>query len=117
VQPASTSPTRAAPADPVSVQALLARGEAAFERGRYASARDAALAALRLDPTSIDARTLLEDAEGALAVERCLKNANTALSRGDRETALREVRAGLVIAPSDGRLTALERQLSAQPRR
>jgi len=96
---------------------FLTRGEAAFERGRYASAREAALAALRLEPTSAEARTLLEDAEGALAVEQHLKQANAALARGDREAALREVRAGLAIAPADGRLTALERQLSAEPRR
>jgi eukaryotic-like serine/threonine-protein kinase len=97
----------------VSLQVFLTRGEAAFERGRYASAREAALAALRLEPTSAEARTLLEDAEGALAVEQHLKQANAALARGDREAALREVRAGLAIAPDDGRLTALERQLSA----
>jgi serine/threonine-protein kinase len=101
---------RAASADPA---ALLARGEAAFERGRYASAREAAQAALRLDPASKDARALLEDADSALAVERHLKQANAEMARGDREAALREVRAGLAIAPTDGRLTALERQLSA----
>ena len=40
-------------------------------------------------------------------VEDRIKQAREALRKGDRETALQEVRAGLAVAPSDARLLAL----------
>ena len=48
----------------------------------------------------------MEDIEADMAVEARLKQAREALRRGDREGALAEVRAGLAVKSTDGRLLA-----------
>ena len=72
-----------------------------------------ARAVLARAPHNVEARTLLEDAEAALVVERRLQEAREAIQKGDRETALEEVRAGLAVAPNDSRLLQLFRELTS----
>lgn len=95
-----------------SASGSLERANALFDQGRYAAALDAARAVLRNEPGNAGARSLAEDAEAALIVETRLKSARDALRRGDKETALAEVRAGLAVASSDARLLALFRELT-----
>ena len=85
----------------------LERANDLFDRGRFAAALAEARAVLARNPGNAEARTLVEDAEAAVVVEDRIKKARDALRKGDREKALQEVRAGLVVAPSDGRLLAL----------
>jgi predicted negative regulator of RcsB-dependent stress response len=63
------------------------------------------------DPGNARAKEILEDAEVEIAVLGALRAAREARARGDRERALAEVRRGLDRKPSDGRLTALLREL------
>jgi tetratricopeptide (TPR) repeat protein len=104
-QPAS-SPARAA-RRAASAHELLERANALLEQGRYAGALAAAREALKLDAASAEARTIVEDAEAALLVESSIRKAQTALRSGARESALREIQAGLAVAPNDARLLAL----------
>ena len=101
--------------EPESTDALarrLERGNDAFENGRYAQALADARAVLARSPGNAQARALAEDAEAAIAVEAALKNARQAMQKGDNDAALQHVRAGLAVAPADGRLLALFRQLN-----
>jgi general secretion pathway protein D len=92
--------------------ARLDRANELFDRGRYQAAQNEARAVLAREPGNLEAKTLLEDAEVAIVVETRLKSAQAALKRGDRDTALAEVRAGLAANPSDARLMALFRELT-----
>jgi serine/threonine-protein kinase len=87
--------------------AQLERANELFDRGRYAAALAEARPVLRRNPGNAEARTLVEDAEAAIVVEDRIKKAREALRKGDKEKALQEVRAGLAVAPSDGRLLEL----------
>jgi serine/threonine-protein kinase len=87
--------------------ARLEKANDLFDRGRYGAALAEAKAVLRRNPGNAEARTLVEDAEAAMVVEERIKKAREALRKGDRETALQQVRAGLAVAPSDGRLLEL----------
>jgi serine/threonine-protein kinase len=100
-----------APPPPVTTEARLERADALFERGQYASAASEARAVLARDPAHPRAREILEDAEVELAVLDALRGARAALARGDRAGALAEVQRGLERKPTDGRLTALRREL------
>ncbi|MBN2370207.1 MAG: protein kinase [Vicinamibacteria bacterium] len=105
------SPAALAPL-PTRARASIARAEAFLTQGHYQRAMDEARAVLALDPYDTEARTLLEDAEAALVVESRLRKAREAMQLGDREAALEEVRAGLAVAPNDGRLLQLFRELT-----
>jgi hypothetical protein len=95
-----------------SSNARLDRANALFESRHYQSALNEARAVLARQPDNEEARALVEDAAAALLVEEKLRNARAALGRGDRTTALSEVRAGLAAAPNDARLVALQKQLA-----
>jgi serine/threonine-protein kinase len=116
LEPASR-PSSPAPAErpsgsrDVTDEARLERAEALFERGQYAAAAAEAKALLGRDPGNARAREILEDAEVEIAVESALRAARQALREGDRARALTEVERGLARKPTDGRLTALLRQL------
>jgi hypothetical protein len=104
----ATSPTRSAPAPPAgSLDRLLDRANQHLESRRYASALQDARSALRADPANAEARAIAEEAELALKVEQHLRRGKQALRAGDRSTAASEARAGLALAPQDGRLKSL----------
>ena len=88
----------------------LERANDLFDRGRFGAALAEARGVLARNPGNAEARQLVEDAEAAVMVEERIKKARLALRSGDREKALQEVRAGLVVAPSDGRLLELFRE-------
>jgi len=103
----TTTPSPAGPGRGGDDAARLERANDLFDRGRFAAALAEARAVLARNPGNAEARTLVEDAEAAVVVEDRIKKAREALKKGDREKALQEVRAGLVVAPSDARLLAL----------
>jgi eukaryotic-like serine/threonine-protein kinase len=105
--PPPTAASPPPPAGPGADAARLERANDLFDRGRYAAALAEARTVLARNPGNAEARTLVEDAEAAIVVEDRIKKARDALRKGDREKALQEVRAGLVVAPSDARLLAL----------
>jgi serine/threonine-protein kinase len=110
IRPTSSEQTSEEPeaeARPGADAARLERANDLFDRGRFAAALSEARAVLRRNPGNAEARTLVEDAEAAVVVEEHIKKARDALRKGDPEKALQEVRAGLVVAPSDGRLLEL----------
>jgi Flp pilus assembly protein TadD len=88
------------------------RAESLFENGRYAAALAEARAVLKRDPRNAEAKTIAEEAEAALVVEDRIKKARDAIKRGDNDEALEQVKSGLAVNPSDGRLIALFRQLT-----
>ncbi len=102
--PTSTPPPTPAPA------ASIDRANSLLEQRRYATALEMARAILAVDPGNSEARIIAEDAEVGLAVERCLSNGRAALDRGDRDQAIREIKACQAIAPSDARLIQLWRE-------
>ena len=55
-------------------------------------------------------------AEEAVVIEECLANAREALTAGDRDRALAEVRRGLIIKPSDRKLTRKHFKLAFRDR-
>ncbi len=81
-----------------------------MEKGRYNQALAEARAILARDPGNAEAKALAGDAEAAIVVETCIKNAKAALKAGDHETALVEVKKGLAVNPSEARLLALFRE-------
>ncbi|HEV7502877.1 MAG TPA: protein kinase [Vicinamibacteria bacterium] len=102
-----------APASESSASAArLDRANTLYESGHYAAAVEAARAVLRREPANAEARSLLEDIEVDRMAETRLKQAREAWRRGDRETALAEVRAGLAVKATDARLLALFRELT-----
>ena len=115
-QRAMPPPETTAPAEPVAApeNPVLERAEDSYEKGRYAQALAEARAVLRREPGNTRAKTLVEDAEAALVVETRIKNAREALRKGDKETALEEVKAGLAVAPSDARLLALWKEATRE---
>ena len=107
--PASLAP-ETLPPGPAPAHARLDRGNDYMEKGSYAQALAEARAILARDPNNADARALAGDAEAALLIEDCVKRAKAALKAGDRDLALEEVRKGLAVNPSEGRLLALHRE-------
>jgi Flp pilus assembly protein TadD len=92
--------------------ARLDRANILYEGGHYAAALAEARAVLRREPANAEARSLVEDIEVDTMVETRLKQAREAWRRGDRETALSEVRAGLAVKSTDARLLALFKELT-----
>jgi len=116
-RPAEPSPRPSAsprpPAEtlpPTPAEARLDRANDAMEKGRYAQALAEARAVLARDPNNADARALAGDAEAAILIEECVKKAKAALLLGDRERALLEIKKGLAVNRSEGRLLALHRE-------
>jgi serine/threonine-protein kinase len=104
--PATAAPTTVAP-EPSYDNAALESAEDDFEKGRYATALAKAKAVLRREPGNLKAKSLVEDAEAAMVVETRIKNAREALKRGDKETALEEIKAGFAVSKTDSRLIQL----------
>jgi tetratricopeptide (TPR) repeat protein len=88
------------------------RADELLQKGRYAAALAEAKAVLRRDPRNPEAKTIAEEAEAALVVEERIKKARDAIRRGDKDEALEQVKAGLAVNASDGRLMALFRELT-----
>jgi serine/threonine-protein kinase len=110
-RPASPSTLAAsAPPEPAPASARLDRAESLLEAGRYAAALAEARAILKREPTNSDAQQVAEEAEASLLIETCLKKARLALAKGDKETALEEIKKGLAVNSNEGRLLALWRE-------
>jgi tetratricopeptide (TPR) repeat protein len=91
----------------VAAEARLDRANDSMEKGRYAQALAEAKGVLLREPGNVAANELAQDAEAAILVEEAIKKARAALKSGDREQALVEIRRGLRVNPSEGRLLAL----------
>jgi serine/threonine-protein kinase len=105
--------TAAEPADR-SPEARLARTRDLLGRGRFVEALGEARALLDESPTNVQAQALAQQAEAELVVEDCLRNARAALTAGDRERALEELRRGFFVRRNDPRLLALHREAVRQ---
>ncbi|HXB53461.1 MAG TPA: serine/threonine-protein kinase [Vicinamibacteria bacterium] len=92
------------------VEARMDRANDLIEKGRYAEALAVARAILERDPGNAAAKALAGDAEAAIVIETCVKNAKAALNAGDKDRALEEIKKGLAVNPSEGRLLALFRE-------
>jgi len=113
--PSSPSPPVSeteAPQEPARENAQVQRADDLLQKGHYATALAEAKAVLRRDPRNSEAKTIAEEAEASLVVEDRIKKARDAMRRGDRDEALEQVKAGLAVNPSDGRLIALFRELT-----
>ncbi len=117
--PAATPPATATPPPPSPspvvttvppAEARLDRANELMESGRYAQALAEAKAVLTREPGNEAAKELAQDAEASILVEEAIKKAQAALKAGDREGALAEIRRGLAVSPSEGRLLALFRE-------
>jgi eukaryotic-like serine/threonine-protein kinase len=95
----------AAPVSPS--EGRLDRANDYMETGRYAQALAEAKAVLQREPGNQAAKELAQDAEASILVEEAIKRARAALKAGDRDGALAEIRRGLAVSPSEGRLLAL----------
>src|SRR5262245_16433472 len=104
--PAATSPPSAAPVVSAA-EARLDRANDYMEKGRYAQALAEAKAVLVREPGNQAAKELAQDAEASILIEEAIKKARVALKGGDRDGALVEIRRGLAVNPSEGRLLAL----------
>jgi tetratricopeptide (TPR) repeat protein len=111
--PAPSAATPEPPAPEVQpADARVDRADELLQKGRYAAALAEAKAVLRRDPRNPEAKTIAEEAEAALVVEDRIKKARDAIRRGDKDEALEQVKAGLAVNASDGRLMALFRELT-----
>jgi serine/threonine protein kinase len=108
----SASPVEPTAPEPPAAGARLDRASDLYEKGHYAAALAEAKAVLRREPGNAEAKTLVEDIEADQVVESRLKQAREAMRRGDREGALEQVRAGLAVKGTDGRLLSLFKELT-----
>jgi predicted Ser/Thr protein kinase len=107
-EPAPATPTPApAPTAALSLEDRLLRADEFLQGGRFRRAYDEAKAVQREDPSNEEARVIAQEAEAAMVIEECIKNAREALDAGDRDRALREIRRGGDINPNDRRLREL----------
>jgi len=102
----ATPGTAAASPPPASVD----RANAELEQRHYAQALKEAQAVLRHDPGSAEAQTIAEEAQAALQIEEAIRKANAALSKGDKDVAVSEIRRGLAVNNNDARLLELLRR-------
>ncbi|HET7294689.1 MAG TPA: serine/threonine-protein kinase [Vicinamibacteria bacterium] len=106
-------PTTAAAAEahePAPVNARVDRADNLLAAGRYAAALAEARAVLKREPGNEDAQQIAEEAEAALLIEACLKNARAALARGDKDAAVEELKRGLAVNKNEARLMSLWRE-------
>jgi hypothetical protein len=90
-----------------AAEARLERANDHMEKGRYAQALAEARAVLQREPGNAAAKELAQDAEASILIEEAIRKARAALKSGDRDLALVEIRRGLAVNPSEGRLLAL----------
>ncbi|MEE8218512.1 MAG: protein kinase, partial [Vicinamibacteria bacterium] len=107
--PAPATPTPA-PTAALSIEDRLLRADQFLQQGRFRQALDEARSVRREDPTNQEAIVIAQDAEAAIVVEECIKNASAALEAGDRDRAVEEIKRGFAIYPNDARLVALFRR-------
>jgi hypothetical protein len=122
--PATPTPTPAATATPApavtaSVEGLgpearLARAEDFVARGRWPEALAEARAVLDVQPRNARATAVAQQAEAEIVIDDCLRKARAALSEGDRDRALEELRRGSLVRGNDPRLIALHREVVQQ---
>jgi hypothetical protein len=106
----SPESTAAPPSEPPPASASVDRANDLLEARKYAPALAEARAVLKRDPRNAEAQTIAEEAEAALIVEDALKKAKEALKKGDKDGAVEELKKGLAVNGSDGRLLALWRE-------
>jgi hypothetical protein len=105
------TPTPApAPTAALSIEERLLRADEFLASGRFRRAYDEAKAVQQEDPTNEEARVIAQDAEAAIVIEDCIKNARAALDAGDRDRAKAEIQRGFAINPNEGRLRQLWRE-------
>jgi hypothetical protein len=105
---APATPTPApAPTPVLTHEERLLKADELLQAGHFRAAYDEAKAVQREDPGNREATVIVEEAEAAMVVEECIKNARAALDAGDKDEALREIRRGGEINPNDARLRAL----------
>jgi hypothetical protein len=85
-----------------------------LQAGRFRRAYDEAKAVQREDPVNEEAIVIIQEAEAAMVVEECIRNARAALDAGNRAEALREIRRGGEISPNDARLMELFREATRE---
>jgi serine/threonine-protein kinase len=119
MRPAAPGPAQVAPGESARpaapsayAPASIDRANALLEANRYQAALSEARAILARDPTNEEAQVIVEEAEAGLVVENRLRKAGELIRRGEREAALAEVRSGLAVRPTDGRLLGLFRELT-----
>jgi eukaryotic-like serine/threonine-protein kinase len=105
--PPSATPSSSAASVVSPAEARLDRANDSMEKGRYAQALAEAKAVLAREPGNAAAKALAQDAEAAILIEEAIRKARAALKAGDRDGALVEIRRGLAVNPSEGRLLAL----------
>jgi serine/threonine-protein kinase len=93
-----------------AASARVDRADQLLAAGRFASALAEARAVLKREPTNSEAQQIAEEAEAALVVESCVKQAKAALSRGDKDAAVEELKRGLAVNSNEARLLALWRE-------
>jgi len=110
--PEPTPPPTPAPAPTpaLSMEDRLLRADDLLQKGRFRQALDEARAVRREDPSNQEAIVIAQEAEAAIVIEECLKNARAALESGDPDLAMEEIKRGFAINPNDARLMALFRQ-------
>jgi hypothetical protein len=96
--------------EPPPADARLDRAEALLESGRFAASLAEARGVLKREPGNAEAQQLAQEAEAGLLIETSLKKARLALARGDKESALEEIKKGLAANSNDARLLALWRE-------
>ncbi len=64
----------------------------------------------REDPNNEEAQVIAEEAEAAIVIEECLRNARAALDAGEKDRAIAEIKKGFAINPNEGRLMQLWRE-------
>jgi tetratricopeptide (TPR) repeat protein len=87
--------------------AAMRAAQAAFRRGDYDRALAEAQSALKQDPTSADARRLLESALNGQKSSVRVRTAEASLRQGDHARALAEAEAARALAPWDADVTGL----------
>ena len=97
-------PVRSAPLPSVDRANLL------LESRRYQEALAEARGVLGRTPGDVEARTIAEEAEAALAIEDAILEAREALKSGDKTKAQEVLRRGLAINANEARLLALWRE-------
>jgi hypothetical protein len=94
----------------LTVEERLLRADELLGQGTFHAALAEARAAQRDDPLNEEAQVIAEEAEAAIAIEECLKNARAALDAGETDRAIKLIKDGFAINPNEGRLMELWRE-------